>query len=198
MIYFGFDPGGIASFGWAALHIDAAGKILQLSTGVATTAQDAINKAHKSVTSAPRAVGIDAPMYWVSEGDRRVDAAIRKRVVAAGGQSGTVNHVNSLRGACIVQGILTARLVGKLWPDTLITEAHPKALLRLYKAAGKFLEDNMQFPHQEHERDAALAAFSAWAAASGMSTWRNWVTDENEPFFPSGRLESYWFPEPAK
>jgi hypothetical protein len=62
MIYFGFDPGGIASFGWAARHIDAACKVLQRRTGVVTTAQDAINEAHKSVASAPSAVGFDAPL----------------------------------------------------------------------------------------------------------------------------------------
>ena len=44
----------------------------------------------------PTAVGIDAPLYWVAAADRKADQQIRKRLCAAGGRSGTVNHVKKL------------------------------------------------------------------------------------------------------
>ena len=138
-IYLGFDPGGIKSFGWAVLLIDPNGGVHALKTGVVSSAPDAIDAASSGLIGTPEAVGIDAPLFWVENGDRRADAAIRRRVVVAGGQSGTVSSVNSLRGACVVQGILAARLVGALWGSVLITETHPKALLRLYADAAAFV-----------------------------------------------------------
>jgi hypothetical protein len=115
-------------------------------------------------------------------------------VVAAGGQSGTVSSVNSLRGACVVQGILTARIAAAKWDNTLITEAHPKALLRLYADAASFVGQHVAATATEHERDAALSAYSAWAAATKRHGWRNIVVDENAPFFPGGNPVTYWFP----
>ena len=164
--YLGFDPGGINSFGWAALQIDSIGAVSRLITGVVSSAPHAIQAASIGLDIVPAAVGIDAPLFWVESGDRRADAAIRKRVVAAGGQSGTVSSVNSLRGACVVQGILTARLVATKWDGTLIAEAHPKALLRLYADATFFVGQHVPVKAAEHERDAALSAYSAWAAAT--------------------------------
>ena len=193
--YLGFDPGGINSFGWATLQIEATGAVAGLITGVVSTAPDAIYAASKGLDGGvPTAVGIDAPLFWVESGDRRADAAIRKRVVAAGGQSGTVSSVNSLRGACVVQGVLTARLVSSKWESTLITESHPKALLRLYPDAGAFVSAHVPSISTEHERDAVLSAYAAWAAASAWQGWRNLVIDETRPFFPGGDTVQYWFP----
>lgn len=194
--YLGFDPGGINSFGWATLQISATGTVAGIITGVVSSAPDAISEASKVLDGGvPTAIGIDAPLFWVESGDRRADAAIRKRVVAAGGQSGTVSSVNSLRGACVVQGILTARLVTSKWDSTLITESHPKALLRLYADAGAFVSAHVPSIATEHERDAALSAYAAWAAASAWQGWRNLVVEEARPFFPSGGQVQYWFPE---
>ena len=108
MLLLGFDPGGIKSFGWAVLYVGEADSVVSLKTGVASNAPEAVRKAGQCAPAAPAGVGIDAPLFWVQEGDRRADSHIRKRVVAAGGQSGTVSSVNSLRGACLVQGILAA------------------------------------------------------------------------------------------
>jgi len=195
LVLFGFDPGGINSFGWAVLHIDDAGVFVSLKTGVVSTAPDAVKRAGQSMPDAPDGVGIDAPLFWVEKGDRRADAAIRRRVVAAGGQSGTVSSVNSLRGACVVQGVLAARLIADSWPSAVITEAHPKALLRLYTEAQRFVAARVSPEHEEHARDAALSAFAAWAAVSHHQGWRNIVLDESAPFFPSGKEVSYWFPD---
>ena len=146
MVLLGFDPGGIESFGWAALHIGDAGTFVSLMTGVVSTAPEAVQRAGQCSPDAPAGVGIDAPLFWVQQGDRRADEHIRKRVVAAGGQSGTVSSVNSLRGACLVQGVLTARLVGVSWPSAVVTEAHPKALLRLHAEAKRFVTMHVSYP----------------------------------------------------
>ncbi|MBS1196481.1 MAG: hypothetical protein H6R18_266 [Proteobacteria bacterium] len=190
----GFDPGGLKSFGWASLQIGESGLPVALKTGISSSALIALNEAKQSANEAPVAVGIDAPLYWVSEGDRRADAFIRKLVCAAGGSSGTVGHVNSLRGACLVQGILVARLAANLWPSVIVTEAHPKALLRVHPAAREFISENLPNAPSEHERDAALAAFAAWAAAERFSGWQDIRLEEQAPFFPSGHTVSYWFP----
>lgn len=194
MVLLGFDPGGIKRFGWAMLHIGEADALVSLKTGVTSTAPDAVHEAVQSTTSAPAGVGIDAPLFWVQKGDRRADSHIRKRVVAAGGQSGAVSSVNSLRGACLVQGILTARLVAASWPTAIITEAHPKALLRLDAEAKRFVDVYLPPNHEEHARDAALAVFAAWAAVVTRRGWRNLVLSEADPFFPGGKEVSYWFP----
>ncbi len=190
----GLDPGGLKGFGWASLHIGESDAPVALKTGVSSSATAALNEASRAAGVAPVAVGIDAPLFWVTEGDRSADARIRKLVCAAGGRSGTVGHVNSLRGACLVQGILAARQVTDSWPSAIVTEAHPKALLRVHPAASKFLSRWLPRAPTEHERDAALAAFSAWAAAAQFSGWRDLLLEEAAPFFPSGHVVSYWFP----
>lgn len=196
MVLLGFDPGGINNFGWATLHVSEAGEI-RLATGVASNAPEAVRNAAQGATSAPAAVGIDAPLFWVQEGDRRVESYLRDRVRAAGGHNGSVNSVNSLRGACLVQGILSARIAATLWPTTIITEAHPKVLLLLHAEAQHFVTDHFPSGHNEHERDAAIAAFAAWAAVTTRQSWRNLVLElgEVDPFFPGGREASYWFPQ---
>ena len=195
MVLLGFDPGGINSFGWATLHLDEAGEFVSLTTGVASNAPDAVRNAGQSAASAPAGVGIDAPLFWVEKGDRRADSHVRNRVVAAGGHAGTVNSVNSLRGACLVQGILTTRLVAASWPSAIVTEAHPKALLRLWAEARRFVTEHLPPICKEHERDAALAAVAAWAAVTVRSPWCKLVLAEVAPFFPGGREVSYWFPQ---
>lgn len=197
MVLLGFDPGGIKKFGWATLHVDEVGEIASLATGVASNAPEAVRNAAHGATSEPVGIGIDAPLFWVQEGDRRVDSYLRNRVRAAGGHNGTVNSVNSLRGACLVQGILTARIVATSWPSAIITEAHPKALLRLHAEAERFVTNHLPPIHKEHERDAAIAAFAALAAVTTRQSWRNLVLEmeEVDPFFPGGREVSYWFPQ---
>ncbi len=196
MILFGFDPGGRNSFGWACLFINESGTPVALHTGCTSSAPVAIMEASRhAIGSAPVAVGIDAPLFWVDERDRRADAGIRTRVCAAGGMGGTVGHVNALRGACLVQGVLTARQIAETWPSAKVTEAHPKALLRVHLEAGQFLADYLHAPPTEHERDAALAAYAAWAFAVQSTGWHDLVREEEHaPFFPSGPMVAYWFP----
>lgn len=198
MVLIGFDPGGIKRFGWAVMNCTENGGLIDIKTGVVSNAPDAVSEVSQYAVSTPSAVGIDAPLYWVIKGDRWSDNHIRQRVIAAGGQSGTVSSVNSLRGACLVQGILTARLVVTSWPGVLVTEAHPKALLCISNEAAEFVDQNLPRGVSEHERDAVIAAYAAWAAATSRSSWDNLLSQEHNPFFPGGQMIVYWFPNENK
>lgn len=191
--FVGFDPGGQKAFGWAVLDISAGSPSL-LRSGVVSTVPQAIIEAEPDFNCPVAGVGIDAPLFWVPAGDRKADAHVRRRVIAAGGSSGTVSSINSLQGACLVQGVLAAKAAAATWPNALITEAHPKALLRLDGAAQEFVERHVHRTVAEHERDAALAAFAAWCAVVRQPGWKNLVRLENESFFPGGNAVDYWFP----
>lgn len=194
MYILGFDPGGLNRFGWASLRADKAGRPLALKTGLCSGASVAVCQAGRAAKLLPIAIGIDAPLFWVANGDRQSDSHVRKLVCAAGGSSGTVGHVNSLRGACLVQGVLTACRVKESWPTAAITEAHPKALLRVHPRAHEFLRVHLPHPNSEHERDAALAAYAALALVLCFAGWQNLMLKESAPFFPGGHEVSYWFP----
>ena len=196
MPYFiGFDPGGNNAFGWAVLWVQ--GNAIELiKSGTCNNAQTALEAA-RIHAAAPMAVAIDAPLFWVSAGDRVADANVRKMVCTEGGSSGTVSHVNSLRGACLVQGILVTKLAINAWPTALVTEAHPKALLRISGAARQFAEAISRQAANEHERDAAIAAYTACAFSDRREGWHDISLLESNPFFPAGTPVSYWFPKSA-
>lgn len=189
MQFLGIDPGGKHAFGWCVLTVDR--QSVRLTTGVGSGVA-AIEVAASHLDGPPVAVGIDAPLYWVADGDRVADRAIRRAVRAGGGQSGTVAHLNSLRGACVVVGVMAAVAVHRRWPGARITESHPKALLRLLPDADAFVGAH-RFA-TEHERDAAIGAWSAWAVASERGGWIDWVGTEQAPHFPTGFRVEYRFP----
>jgi hypothetical protein len=194
VVLVGFDPGGAGNFGWAVMSVSAAGMPAKLDTGLASDARQAVDAASRSMREAPVAAGIDAPLYWVPSGDRRSDFSIRRRICRAGGQGGTVSHVNSLRGACLVQGILAAREIALRWPGASVTEAHPKALPFVWPAIDAFFGKRLRLPMSNRERDAVVAAYAAWALAARFEGWSDLVEAEEEPFFPSGQRVQYWFP----
>ena len=164
------------------------------ATGTCTGARTAYEQAAENCPESPIAVGVDAPLFWVLDGDRRSDVLVRKIVSAAGGSSGTVNHVNSLRGACLVQGVQVARLVHDRWPGALVTEAHPKALLAASEQARDLALQVGRAVKSEHERDAVLAAYSSVALATSEPGWHNLAALESVPYFPGGTRVAYWFP----
>ena len=130
----GLDPGGKGAFGWALAEDAPAWPLRVVRTGTADSAREALDAALGAAGSTPiLAAGIDAPLHWVAEGDRAVDARLRKRIAELGAPhpAGTVQHVNSLRGACLVQGMAAALLLRERFPALPISEAHPKALLWL-------------------------------------------------------------------
>lgn len=193
MYLLGFDPGGENAFGWAVAHANQQ-RVRLVKWGVCTGADTAINTAAEHVPEPPDAIGIDAPLFWVFRGDRKADAKVRTLVCAAGGSSGTVSHVNSLRGACLVQGALAANISHSKWPSAQITEAHPKALLAVSASARNWLAELNFGSEIEHARDAAIAAYSAYALISKFNGWQNLAALETNPFFPAGVKVDYYFP----
>ena len=190
----GFDPGGDKAFGWAIVAL-LNSRIAVHAAGTCSGARAAVERAAESIPEMPAAIGVDAPLFWVADGDRNADVFVRKAVCAAGGSSGTVSHVNSLRGACLVQGVQAARLAHERWPSAVITEAHPKALLLAFARAREVHAQIESRVRTEHERDAVIAAYSGLALASSEPGWHDLVTLDREPYFPGGRRVTYWFPK---
>lgn len=191
--FIGFDPGGANAFGWAVL-LEYNANLEVIQSSIASTATEAFSQASAACPTPPLAVGIDAPLFWSPSGDRNADRKVRRMVCDQGGSSGTVSHVNSLRGACLVQGVLIGKMINKAWPEAQITEAHPKALLAISSTSRRFIK-RLQLTPSEHERDAALAAFSARQFADKSIGWLNLALNEKDDIFhPVTPKVAYWFP----
>jgi hypothetical protein len=214
-VLLGFDPGGEDGYGWC---IADHAPVLPLSiraTGVVDNARDALREALAHVGSGEQivAAGIDAPLFWVPSGDRKADRVLRHelRDLGAPSPAGTVQAVNSLRGACLVQGILTGILLRDPFRSLPITESHPKALLWLLRLANRKKHPsgislsslssqfralkNSSADATDHERDAALATLSAWAMLSRPAGWRNLFEKEQNSYSPIEPPLGYWMPE---
>jgi predicted nuclease with RNAse H fold len=191
--WFGADPGGENCFGIAALRADGS-----FETFCCSSVDEAIR-----LIDFPEGIGIDSPMWWSSSagGGRRVDSWLRKTY---GIHSGTVQSVNSLRGAVIVQGIMLAMRLRERLPELPITESHPKALLlarRLDRAPWSKFTEMFELkgaqPGDLHQRDALLGAVAAREGASGR--WRDLSLDRDPNELDPKRLwfgsVSYWWPQ---
>lgn len=199
--FVGFDPGGKDKFGWAIVLAHDV-ELEMKDGGVCSNAEEAMKAVlewlNKQNASLPLGVGIDAPLYWISKGDRSADQHVRKLVIEKRGTSSNVNSVNSLRGACLVQGVFAARIAHKNWPRTQITEAHPKALLRVDTDASEWAKGLSGIANVEHIRDAAIAAYAAHSLVIGRNGWIDLADGDLDPFFPGGNKVSYFFPDQAK
>lgn len=161
MCWYGADPGGIKSFGVAALEDDGSFK-----TWLCSSTDEALARIIQ-----PAGVGIDCPLWWSSGegGGRLADRWLRKTYSIA---SGTVQSVNSLKGAVLVQGLMLAMMLRKAHPNVPITESHPKALLlalclKDWKAFSEsFVLDGPE-PPTEHERDALIGAVAVREGSLG-------------------------------
>ncbi len=194
MLVLGLDPGGAKAFGWAIVTgTFNAPKFV--TGGVCSGARSAISEVEKNLAGEVAAVGIDAPLFWSSAGDRRADAHVRKLVCVCGGHAGTVSHVNSLQGACLVEGSVAALLVHERWPNAQLTEAHPKALLRVCAEAAEFAASPEVQGNGHHLRDAALGALAALAMLERRAAWADLAALETEPLYPLGVHVAYWFPQ---
>lgn len=205
----GFDPGGVDKFGWAVGEVLAGGRVIVRATGITGGAADAVYKALQIIPSSSlAAAGIDSPLCWSLHGDRVVDVIVRNHLKALGCStaSGTVQHVNSLQGACLVQGILTAKLLRDAVNSIRITESHPKALLwllgvatvnkapstvKLFDLKDYVISNGLDF--SEHERDAVLGALAAAAMLLKPPPWRDILIAEPAMFAPVPNI-SYWMP----
>jgi hypothetical protein len=205
----GFDPGGKGGFGWCILEDAVEPPLRVVDTGVSDSAEAAV-KSLVVHNCDVQAAGIDAPLFWVPSGDRLADQHVRAEVKAQGAPSpgGTVQSVNSLRGACLVQGIMIAVLLRRRWPTLPITEAHPKAYLwtvgvatARIRASSVTLRSLRQFScpagtkhPNDHERDAAIAAYCAWAMVHRVAGWHDLLPKEKEAYLPIEHPLGYWYP----
>lgn len=211
--YLAFDPGGEGAFGWAVARRVRDGAPDLVATGCAPNAAVAIANSGRvlGASGVPVAAGIDAPLFWTTTGKRRADHTVRRELHAQGAPSpgGTVQSLNSLRGACLVQGVAAATLLRRRWPGVAITETHPKALLwhlglaSRDRAASSITLDALpellatSLRHvTEHERDAAISCAAAYSFTQRLPGWRDLVVDETDllPVVPGA--VSYWMPVP--
>jgi hypothetical protein len=212
-VFLGFDPGGQGKFGWAVC-IGGDDGLNVLDTGIADHAKEAVESALK-VTPQGKSVavagaGIDAPMFWVFDEGLEADRLVRTALARLGARSpgGTVQHFNSLRGACVIQGLLVLELMRRAYPTLPVTEAHPKALLWLMGIARRGYEPEMVRPDDikeincgsgfdsEDERDAILGAFTAWAMIGRKTDWVDLLKYEKEERILAGELPiGYWMPK---
>ncbi len=205
----GLDPGGRGAFGWATVEDAHELPLRILASGVANCAAEAVQRAVASVKSAHvLAAGIDAPLYWVACSDRFADGHLRNAICQRGAPGGTVQHVNSLRGACLIQGMMGALLLRRDNAELPISEAHPKALLWLLKVAaagtpppsvsldtlGTFFRSEHHDQPSEHERDAMLGALSAWALLHRPVGWCDLSRMDEGAISPLTPPPAYWMP----
>jgi len=211
-VILGFDPGGAEGFGWSIAEATPSLPLQIRATGVADSSQNAYRDVVSRLNEgeAVLAAGIDAPLFWASGGDRNVDRIIRNelRVLGARSPGGTVQSVNSLRGACLVQGIMIGVQLRAKYHALPITESHPKALLWLLRLASRQhhpagislysipqLKASNLIGGTDHERDAAIATLSAWAMINKPKGWRNLFAAEQQPFSPIEAPLAYWMSE---
>ncbi len=206
-LYLGLDPGGVTSFAWALL-CGSALPLTVVATGLVEHAKAAIDAVDSMLDGLDddfvlTAVGIDAPLFWQSAGDRVVDQIVRSSIKKCGASPSTVNNVNSMPGACVIQGMMAAILLRGTRSDLPLTEAHPKALLWLLGQSPETtsLADlhaymTLAAPQDanEHERDAALGALSAFAMTGHLYGWQDLYPHELDPITPLCPRPGYWMP----
>ena len=208
-ILLGFDPGGEDGFGWCVVEDGPTLPLRIRVAGVVDNASDALAAAQQILRPGDRVVaaGVDAPLFWVPAGDRVADRTVRDSARDLGLPSpwGTVQKVNSLRGACLVQGIMIGELLRRKWHKLAISEAHPKAFLWLARIASPTRHHlnvelaaipQLSAPPSmlavEHHRDAAIAALSAWAMVHHPQGWRDLYVNEAGAYSPLAQPLGYW------
>ena len=203
-IVLGFDPGGRGNFGWSVCQTDGSSLPTVLKTGLASDAEGAIDQVQQVMEWLDPsmlkvlAAGIDAPMFWSGKGNRKIDDIISKEIKkgsSAGKGKPRVLAVNSLWGSVVVQGLLLANRLYQMY-EPKITETHPKALLYLLGELKQDGEMNQLIAGlgSEHERDAVVSAYAAWAMLDGFGGWRDIYLDEPDPVLPFDIPVSYWMP----
>ena len=151
--------------------------------------------------------GIDAPLFWSNRGYREIDDILDMDMANTGfprpgGRGRIVQSVNSLRGACLVQGPLLVRHLTCAYDGLQITESHPKVFDRLLRHSGQpellAMAEALTNNLREHQMDATLCAVAAWAMLHCQNSpqWRNLYLQESDPITPFEIPVSYWMPIP--
>jgi hypothetical protein len=96
----------------------------------------------------------------------------------------------------------------ELGENTPITEAHPKALLWLLEKANEqrapsvitlgdlneYVSGQRTDDASDHERDASLAGFAAFAMESRSAGWQDLYAGEVDAVTPLKGVVAYWMP----
>ena len=203
MDWFGADPGGTRN-GRPCFGVAWLGKNGTFETSATDCAYSAFRWIQKH-SVVPLAIGVDCPLWWSSlaGGQRQVDVLLRRKYRENIGQS--VQSLNSLRGAVLVQGMMLACEARKHWKDAKITETHPRALLKamdLNTASWSTIAEKFDLDGPEPEtRDQWDALLSAAVARNGHKhLWTvdladlpraDGEMDRQHTFF--GKVNYYWF-----
>jgi predicted nuclease with RNAse H fold len=213
----GFDPGGKNKFGWCVARTIENSKLEITACGVSSNARESFENVIMELKGETLfAAGIDSPLFWSADGmPREVDVYARKVIdfLGAPAVGGTVQNVNSLRGACLVQGLTICKLLVEKYSNIKITEAHPKALLWSLLIANKrnlVVDINVEMLSPEYinmnklnnnllndkddKRDAILATIAARAMAFENSDWEDISAIDKKPIFLSNQVY-YWMPK---
>ncbi len=200
-VWVGADPGGEKAFGVATLSGEG-----EASAWCVDSAAEAVATVTDLLADGapPLGIGVDTPLWWSSgpSGGRKADAWLRKTYHIS---SGTVQQVNSLRGAALAQGALFVALMRKQFPAVPVTESHPKALLKALKldgwpaAAARFAVRVSTPVENDDQRDAILGAIAAREGFEGRWTRDlslDRLTSEQDPVNYWLGPVHYWWPEP--
>ena len=205
----GFDPGGEGKsqgdFGWSICDTISGTLRPPFETGLAKNAwdalckvKDALKRHHPNGHPPVLAAGIDAPLFWNPQGKRTVDSYL-KEVLKPFGMDRSVIQINSLRGACLAQGLLVGRHLRETWPLLPMTEAHPTVMLRLLHLARQSesadMADQIIEGLDDHQRDATLAAAAAWAMLHQAPGWCDLYIRERCPVKLLDPPIGYWMPQ---
>lgn len=143
-IILGFDPGGKGAFGWSVCLAQDGCLEKRLGACVADDALSARDAVKRFVEENPAAkglhvlaAGVDAPMFWGEQGNRKVDEYLVCKLRDTGFNTLSIIKVNSLRGAALVQGVLLGKYLLEVWDGLPITESHPRVVLHLLNRSGK-------------------------------------------------------------
>ena len=151
---------------------------------------------------APLGLGIDAPMWWASNecSNRKADEKVRSLRQYTDMNPSTVQSPNSLRGAALIGGMMLALRIREKFPDTRITESHPKAVIHT-EVVLRICKSDPVFSNyvNEYERDARIAAVCAregfeerWTIDLANDRYRS----EQDPFSYWLVPVHYFWPEP--
>lgn len=104
--------------------------------------------------------------------------------------------MNSLRGACLIQGMLTAIILRERFQGLPLIEAHPKVAIELLqdRADGALTELTLD-DLSEHERDAAIAALAARSASLSDGTWEDVLALTAADYTPLDPPPQFWHPK---
>jgi len=191
----GLDPGGKGCFGWCVVKFRQKPPLEIEISGVADNAGDAFCKAQEIIKDNELiGVAIDSPLFWHKNGDfRNVDRTLKKNLSDIDPRfANKVMQVNSLRGGCLMQGIMAARMIRDKYKEVPITESHPTAITAINY---EYILDLKGLCNNEHEIDAAIACLSAWAMKTKDKEWVDMLlTDTDKKYYKkmvTGRLHYY-------